>query len=73
MSWILISKKSETITDIEQIYFLKTLQTKINNIVLSGEYHEFLLFTKHGDNRKLVRHWKNKSIDTNYLSLEDLI
>ena len=65
MSWILISKKSETITDIEQIYFLKTLQAKINNIVLSGEYHEFLLFTKHGDNRKLVRHWKNKSIDTN--------
>ncbi len=73
MSWILISKKSETITDIEQIYFLKNLQTKINYIVLSGEYQEFLLFTRHGDNRKLVRHWKNKSIDTNYLSLEDLI
>ena len=73
MSWILISKKSESITDIEQIYFLKTLQTKINHIVLSGEYQEFLLFTRHGDIKKLVRHWKNKSIDTNYLSLEDLI
>ena len=73
MSWILISKKSEVITDIEHIYFLKTLQSKINHIVLSGEYHEFLLFTKHENDRKLIRHWQNRSINTNYLSLEDLI
>jgi len=73
MAWILISKKSETDTDIEHIYFLKKLQSKINHIVLSGEYQEFLLFTKHGDDNKLIRHWQNKSISTNYLSLEDLI
>ena len=73
MSWILISKKSETITDIEQIYFLKTLQTKINHIILSGEYQEFLLFTKHENDRKLIRHWQNRSIETNYVDIKDLI
>ncbi len=73
MAWILISKKSETDSDIENIYFLKKLQSKINHIILSGEYQEFLLFTKHGDSNKLVRHWQNKCIDTNYVDIKDLI